>query len=94
MIYHVTKKGINPIKAKAERINNKVIIETQYKNPHLADIALALWVDVHKKKKYEFTVEVKNTPRKGKPSRMEVKPKKRARIMGLPIKLEKGSELI
>lgn len=88
MIYYASKDDTNPIKAKAERINNKVIIETEYKNSHLAEVALALWIDVHRKRKFKITVEVKNPSEKKKKSRIIKEPARKRKIMGIPIREE------
>lgn len=94
MIYYANKGGINPIKAKASRINNKVIIETEYKNSHLAEVALALWVDIHRKRKFKITVEVKNPKKKKKllEAYRSIKKLKIRRIMGIPVREEENEK--
>lgn len=94
MIYHAFKDGFSPIKVKVQRINNKIIIETEYKNAYLADIALFLWLDVHKKQNYKFMIEMESPPKKKKKPSISrsIKKLKIRRIMGLPIKEEENEK--
>lgn len=107
MIHYASKEGANPIKTRAWRVGNKVTIETEYKNSSLADIALALWVSVHRERKFKVGVEIEDPIKKEEFNRLNgiaekikkihlnriigKEPARKIKVMGVPIRIENES---
>lgn len=89
MIHHIKNKNPkNPIHIEIQRVDNVLLIKEQFKNAHLAEIARQVFLNAHKKRKWNITMEVAYSPEKERPTRKIRESPRIERIMRIPVRVE------